>query len=75
MMSCLFPRYVPNLFPNYIRAPNGAEAKPVSQLYKGQSSLSYSSNVYNTIFFFMTCQILNQVLSYKLVFHNKTLGH
>lgn len=40
MVSCLFPRYVPNLFPNYIRAPNGAEAKPVSQLYKGQSSLS-----------------------------------
>ncbi|XP_026164380.1 piezo-type mechanosensitive ion channel component 1 isoform X2 [Mastacembelus armatus] len=25
---------VPNMFPNYIRAPNGAEAKPVSQLYK-----------------------------------------
>uniref|UniRef100_A0A7N6A8V9 Piezo-type mechanosensitive ion channel component n=1 Tax=Anabas testudineus TaxID=64144 RepID=A0A7N6A8V9_ANATE len=28
------PVLVPNLFPNYIRAPNGAEAKPVSQLYK-----------------------------------------
>uniref|UniRef100_A0A665TYV2 Uncharacterized protein n=1 Tax=Echeneis naucrates TaxID=173247 RepID=A0A665TYV2_ECHNA len=27
-------RHVPNMFPNYIRAPNGAEAKPVSQLYK-----------------------------------------
>uniref|UniRef100_A0AAQ5YK59 Piezo-type mechanosensitive ion channel component n=1 Tax=Amphiprion ocellaris TaxID=80972 RepID=A0AAQ5YK59_AMPOC len=26
---------VPHMFPNYIRAPNGAEAKPVSQLYKG----------------------------------------
>uniref|UniRef100_A0A665TYX2 Uncharacterized protein n=1 Tax=Echeneis naucrates TaxID=173247 RepID=A0A665TYX2_ECHNA len=24
-------RHVPNMFPNYIRAPNGAEAKPVSQ--------------------------------------------
>ncbi|XP_023819119.1 piezo-type mechanosensitive ion channel component 1 [Oryzias latipes] len=29
------PVLVPNFFPNYIRAPNGAEAKPVSQLYKG----------------------------------------
>ncbi|XP_047458745.1 piezo-type mechanosensitive ion channel component 1 isoform X2 [Mugil cephalus] len=28
------PVLVPNMFPNYIRAPNGAEAKPVSQLYK-----------------------------------------
>ncbi|KAK2922149.1 piezo-type mechanosensitive ion channel component 1 isoform X2 [Channa argus] len=28
------PVLVPNLFPNYIRAPNGAEAKPVIQLYK-----------------------------------------
>lgn len=36
MVSCLFPRLVPNLFPKYIRAPNGAEAKPVSQLHKGQ---------------------------------------
>eukprot|EP00064_Thunnus_orientalis_P016523 superscaffoldBa00003300_g16589 len=27
--------HVSNMFPNYIRAPNGAEAKPVSQLYKG----------------------------------------
>uniref|UniRef100_A0A3B1KH08 Piezo type mechanosensitive ion channel component 1 (Er blood group) n=1 Tax=Astyanax mexicanus TaxID=7994 RepID=A0A3B1KH08_ASTMX len=25
---------VPHMFPNYIRAPNGAEAKPVSQLYE-----------------------------------------
>lgn len=33
-----FLRRVPDMFPNYIRAPNGAEAKPVSQLYKGQSS-------------------------------------
>uniref|UniRef100_A0A8C7XQ53 Piezo type mechanosensitive ion channel component 1 (Er blood group) n=1 Tax=Oryzias sinensis TaxID=183150 RepID=A0A8C7XQ53_9TELE len=30
----LILRLVPNFFPNYIRAPNGAEAKPVSQLYK-----------------------------------------
>uniref|UniRef100_A0A8D3CXL4 Piezo type mechanosensitive ion channel component 1 (Er blood group) n=1 Tax=Scophthalmus maximus TaxID=52904 RepID=A0A8D3CXL4_SCOMX len=30
----LFPRLVPNMFPNYIRAPNGAEAKPVGQLFK-----------------------------------------
>ncbi|CAN9500176.1 unnamed protein product [Ophioblennius macclurei] len=29
------PVLVPHMFPNYIRAPNGAEAKPVSQLYKG----------------------------------------
>ncbi|XP_067308143.1 LOW QUALITY PROTEIN: piezo-type mechanosensitive ion channel component 1 [Pseudorasbora parva] len=29
------PVLVPNMFPNYIRAPNGAEAKPVSQLYVG----------------------------------------
>lgn len=28
------PVLVPNMFPNYIRAPNGAEAKPVSQLHK-----------------------------------------
>lgn len=27
--------HVPNMFPNYIRAPNGAEAKPVGQLYQG----------------------------------------
>uniref|UniRef100_A0AAR2M1I4 Piezo-type mechanosensitive ion channel component n=1 Tax=Pygocentrus nattereri TaxID=42514 RepID=A0AAR2M1I4_PYGNA len=26
---------VPHMFPNFIRAPNGAEAKPVSQLYEG----------------------------------------
>ncbi|ROJ36099.1 Piezo-type mechanosensitive ion channel component 1 [Anabarilius grahami] len=29
------PVLVPHMFPNYIRAPNGAEAKPVSQLYDG----------------------------------------
>ncbi|KAK1905133.1 Piezo-type mechanosensitive ion channel component 1, partial [Dissostichus eleginoides] len=29
------PVHVPHMFPNYIRAPNGAEAKPVSQLFKG----------------------------------------
>ncbi|XP_057703388.1 piezo-type mechanosensitive ion channel component 1 isoform X1 [Corythoichthys intestinalis] len=29
------PVHVPNMFPNYIRAPNGAEAKPASQLYEG----------------------------------------
>ncbi|XP_055018748.1 piezo-type mechanosensitive ion channel component 1 isoform X2 [Boleophthalmus pectinirostris] len=28
------PVLVQHMFPNYIRAPNGAEAKPVSQLYK-----------------------------------------
>uniref|UniRef100_A0A3B3UIH2 Piezo type mechanosensitive ion channel component 1 (Er blood group) n=1 Tax=Poecilia latipinna TaxID=48699 RepID=A0A3B3UIH2_9TELE len=28
------PVLVPHMFPNYMRAPNGAEAKPVSQLYK-----------------------------------------
>ncbi|XP_047207141.1 piezo-type mechanosensitive ion channel component 1 isoform X2 [Girardinichthys multiradiatus] len=28
------PVLVPNMFPSYMRAPNGAEAKPVSQLYK-----------------------------------------
>ncbi|XP_041645226.1 piezo-type mechanosensitive ion channel component 1 isoform X2 [Cheilinus undulatus] len=28
------PVHVPNMFPNYIRAPNGAEAKPVNQLHK-----------------------------------------
>lgn len=39
IVSLLFSRLVPNLFPNYIRAPNGAEAKPVNQLYKGQNSL------------------------------------
>uniref|UniRef100_A0A8C4SJ92 Piezo type mechanosensitive ion channel component 1 (Er blood group) n=1 Tax=Erpetoichthys calabaricus TaxID=27687 RepID=A0A8C4SJ92_ERPCA len=27
---------VPHMFPNYIRAPNGADAKPVKQLYKGK---------------------------------------
>uniref|UniRef100_A0A3B4UV70 Piezo type mechanosensitive ion channel component 1 (Er blood group) n=1 Tax=Seriola dumerili TaxID=41447 RepID=A0A3B4UV70_SERDU len=31
------PVHVPNMFPNYVRAPNGAEAKPVSQLYEGQN--------------------------------------
>ncbi|XP_028278415.1 piezo-type mechanosensitive ion channel component 1 isoform X2 [Parambassis ranga] len=30
------PVHVPNMFPDYIRAPNGAEAKPVGQLYKGE---------------------------------------
>ncbi|XP_066511035.1 piezo-type mechanosensitive ion channel component 1-like [Hoplias malabaricus] len=29
------PVRVPSMFPNYIRAPNGPEAKPVSQLYEG----------------------------------------
>ncbi|XP_019721305.1 piezo-type mechanosensitive ion channel component 1 isoform X3 [Hippocampus comes] len=29
------PVHVPNMFPNYIRAPNGAEAKPATQLYEG----------------------------------------
>ncbi|XP_063044770.1 piezo-type mechanosensitive ion channel component 1 [Engraulis encrasicolus] len=29
------PVLVPRMFPNYIRAPNGADAKPVSQLYEG----------------------------------------
>ncbi|XP_054882093.1 piezo-type mechanosensitive ion channel component 1 isoform X2 [Poeciliopsis prolifica] len=28
------PVLIPHMFPNYMRAPNGAEAKPVSQLYK-----------------------------------------
>ncbi len=26
------------MFPNYIRAPTGAEAKPVSQLYEGKKN-------------------------------------
>ncbi|KAG5849331.1 hypothetical protein ANANG_G00109080 [Anguilla anguilla] len=26
---------IPHMFPNFIRAPNGAEAKPISQLYDG----------------------------------------
>ncbi|XP_053730255.1 piezo-type mechanosensitive ion channel component 1 [Synchiropus splendidus] len=30
------PVLVPHLFPNYIRAPNGAEARPVSQLLNGE---------------------------------------
>uniref|UniRef100_A0A8C2ZDS8 Piezo type mechanosensitive ion channel component 1 (Er blood group) n=1 Tax=Cyclopterus lumpus TaxID=8103 RepID=A0A8C2ZDS8_CYCLU len=30
------PVFVPHMIPNYIRAPNGAEAKPVNQLYKGE---------------------------------------
>uniref|UniRef100_A0AAQ4R1U9 Piezo type mechanosensitive ion channel component 1 (Er blood group) n=1 Tax=Gasterosteus aculeatus aculeatus TaxID=481459 RepID=A0AAQ4R1U9_GASAC len=34
-VSRVFPRLIPNMLPNYIRAPNGAEAKPVTQLYKG----------------------------------------
>ncbi|KAG9352492.1 hypothetical protein JZ751_020906 [Albula glossodonta] len=29
------PVRVSHMFPNYIRAPNGAEAKPVNQLYEG----------------------------------------
>uniref|UniRef100_A0A8C5CZG7 Piezo type mechanosensitive ion channel component 1 (Er blood group) n=1 Tax=Gadus morhua TaxID=8049 RepID=A0A8C5CZG7_GADMO len=29
------PVRIPHMFPNYIRAPNGAEAKPVTQLYEG----------------------------------------
>ncbi|KAM3605845.1 uncharacterized protein V6R79_005812 [Siganus canaliculatus] len=29
------PVLVPNMFPRYFRAPNGAEAKPVSQLHEG----------------------------------------
>nr|XP_055072382.1 piezo-type mechanosensitive ion channel component 1 isoform X2 [Misgurnus anguillicaudatus] len=29
------PVRVPHMFPNYIRAPSGAEAKPVNQLYDG----------------------------------------
>uniref|UniRef100_A0A671LES7 Uncharacterized protein n=1 Tax=Sinocyclocheilus anshuiensis TaxID=1608454 RepID=A0A671LES7_9TELE len=29
------PVHVQHMFPNYIRAPTGAEAKPVSQLYEG----------------------------------------
>uniref|UniRef100_A0AAQ4PP26 Piezo type mechanosensitive ion channel component 1 (Er blood group) n=1 Tax=Gasterosteus aculeatus aculeatus TaxID=481459 RepID=A0AAQ4PP26_GASAC len=33
-VSRVFPRLIPNMLPNYIRAPNGAEAKPVTQLYK-----------------------------------------
>uniref|UniRef100_A0A4W6C4T2 Piezo type mechanosensitive ion channel component 1 (Er blood group) n=1 Tax=Lates calcarifer TaxID=8187 RepID=A0A4W6C4T2_LATCA len=32
------PVHVPNMFPNYIRAPNGAEAKPVNQLYEGNEN-------------------------------------
>lgn len=36
-VHCLSPiSRVPHMFPNYIRAPNGAEAKPVSQLYDGK---------------------------------------
>ena len=33
------------MFPNYIRAPNGAEAKPVTQLYEGQSTLKVVSAI------------------------------
>ncbi|XP_035273353.1 piezo-type mechanosensitive ion channel component 1 isoform X2 [Anguilla anguilla] len=29
------PVLIPHMFPNFIRAPNGAEAKPISQLYDG----------------------------------------
>lgn len=42
------PRLIPNMFPNYMRAPNGAEAKPVSQLYKGHS-LRYFQIQFNVI--------------------------
>uniref|UniRef100_A0A3Q3WKT4 Uncharacterized protein n=1 Tax=Mola mola TaxID=94237 RepID=A0A3Q3WKT4_MOLML len=34
------PVLVPHLFPNYIRAPNGAEAKPVTQLHQGEEDYS-----------------------------------
>lgn len=30
------------MFQNYIRAPNGAEAKPVSQLHKGQYTVFWN---------------------------------
>lgn len=46
MVYFVFLRHVPNMFPNYIRAPNGAEAKPVGQLYKGQTSLHVPENLW-----------------------------
>uniref|UniRef100_M4AKK2 Piezo type mechanosensitive ion channel component 1 (Er blood group) n=1 Tax=Xiphophorus maculatus TaxID=8083 RepID=M4AKK2_XIPMA len=39
------PVLVPHMFPNYMRAPNGAEAKPVSQLYKGQNDEADYQNI------------------------------
>ncbi|TNN63956.1 Piezo-type mechanosensitive ion channel component 1 [Liparis tanakae] len=35
-LAWTFQRHVPHMIPNYIRAPNGAEAKPVNQLFKGE---------------------------------------
>lgn len=44
VVSFVCVSYVPHLFPNYLRAPNGAEAKPVTQLYKGQTAPTNSEN-------------------------------
>uniref|UniRef100_A0A3P9CR04 Piezo type mechanosensitive ion channel component 1 (Er blood group) n=1 Tax=Maylandia zebra TaxID=106582 RepID=A0A3P9CR04_9CICH len=37
-LSCISSRLVPSMFPKYIRAPNGAEAKPVGQLHEGNEA-------------------------------------
>lgn len=52
MLSFLLLRYVPSMFPNYIRAPNGADAKPVSQLYEGQRPQNYFFLTVNVYFLF-----------------------
>ncbi|XP_072772689.1 piezo-type mechanosensitive ion channel component 1 [Nerophis lumbriciformis] len=48
------PVRVPNMFPNYIRAPNGAEAKPVNQLYEGNEG-----GYQNITLFLMSDESLN----------------
>lgn len=40
------------MFPKYIRAPNGAEAKPVGQLHEGLQILYYNEYVSEQLFIY-----------------------
>lgn len=40
------------MFPKYIRAPNGAEAKPVGQLHEGLQILYYNQYVSEQLFIY-----------------------
>lgn len=39
------------MFPNYVRAPNGAEAKPVSQLYESMRFFLLDVKLFIQVFF------------------------
>lgn len=65
------------MFPNYIRAPNGAEAKPVNQLFKGQREIErlYSkcfkidTDFFSLTFILNVLKLFNRLVNFVFISH------